>query len=104
MPIKKKKKRLKKSSKALKGTSKFEELMDVTKVACSYGMTLNLGNYESMRADATTTVEAKPPETLSADDKELLKDSMFDKAWKECRKQLRIQVEAIRKENKPGKS
>ena len=96
MPIKKK--QTKKVTRKKKVN--FDKHLKVTEVKVNYGMTLNLGNYESMRVDVSHTVSATVPDTFSEDEKEALKDVMQDRAIKESRKALRDEVKMIRETNK----
>jgi len=88
-----------KKSKSNKPTDTVQKPYEVLEVRTSYGMTLNLGNYESFRADAGVTVKMNRP-LQEGDDAELLKDEMYDYAWKTVKAELKEQVKAIRDNSK----
>lgn len=67
----------------------------VGSVTCKYGMTLNLGNYESFRADAEATIVADRVCETEAD-AIALKDEMFEYGWQLVKDQLKKQVKAVR--------
>jgi hypothetical protein len=71
----------------------------VGKVICKYGMTLNLGNYESFRADAEMEVVANK-QCKNEEEVEILKDEMYLYGWNAVKDELKKQVAAVRKANK----
>lgn len=52
------------------------------KIGVSYGKTVNLGNYESLRVDATLEIDVPESEVSSA----------YDLAWIEVKEQVNSQV------------
>ena len=76
----------------------------VTEVSVSYGVTLNMGDYESLRADARATVrvDGKPPR--HAEEAELLREALFKHAWSTVQSELKEKVkEAKDKQGKRGR-
>ncbi len=68
-----------------KGKSKkkidYDGKMTVVSVTASCGMTINRGNFESMRFDASVTINSSEKGQLTELQKDKLTDIMFDKAW-----------------------
>lgn len=64
----------------------------VTEVSVSYGVTLNMGDYESLRADARATVrvDGKPPR--HAEEAELVREALFKHAWEAVQQELKDKV------------
>jgi len=56
-------------------------------VKASYGLTLNLGNYESARADAGVTLPCYVEEI----------DKAFEQAWKIAKEEIKNQTKGIKK-------
>jgi hypothetical protein len=77
---------------------KMEKTFDVVEAKVSYGMTLNIGNYESFRADAGCTVRARGNEVSEEE-----VDAMFEEGWKYAKEQLKVQVKNVRESTDKGK-
>ncbi len=55
-------------------------------VKAQYGLTLNLGNYESARVDAGIELPCYPEEIAEA----------FEQAWKLCQDEIQNQIKSLR--------
>jgi hypothetical protein len=58
--------------------------MKITSVSASFGFTKNLGNYQTLRADATVTAEVETGESA---------EEVFSKIFQEAKNQVKTQVE-----------
>ena len=67
-------------------------------VYVGYGMTLNIGNYESFRVDAGITLRADRPPRDEADRKEM-ENAMYEYGWNAVKEQLKPQVLMVRKKS-----
>ena len=67
--------------KKLKGKTNFDKRMAVVSVTASCGMTLKIGEYEFMRIDASTTINASEKGNMNHKYKEKLTAAMFKKVW-----------------------
>jgi hypothetical protein len=68
---------------------------EVEEVRVNYGMTLNIGNYESFRADAGCTIKATKKVTTKTEADKLRKE-MYEAGWEVVKDELRKQVKAVR--------
>jgi hypothetical protein len=75
-----------------------KEGIKIEKVTVGFGMTLNLGNYESFRVDAQVVLSIPPDRDLIKGRKEA-----FAEGWKIVEDELKRQVIAVRKETGGGK-
>lgn len=71
----------------------------VGSVTVKYGMTLNIGNFESFRADAEATIVCDKV-CKSEEEREAIKVEMFDYGWEQVKEQLKRQVKAVREATK----
>jgi len=72
-------------------------MFNLVEVSTSYGMTINLGNYETMRVDAGNKFAVKIPEKFTEKEKEKIMEEAYIESWFHSRKNLRNQVKEIRK-------
>lgn len=68
----------------------------------AYGMTLNLGDYESFRADAGAKMRMHRKLTEDENEEEMV-NAMYDYAWGRVKKELKEQVRSIREKKAQGK-
>ena len=79
-------------------SAKKKEKLKLEKVVVGYGMTLNLGNYESFRVDTQVTISVPLDRDLEKGKKEA-----YAEGWRIVEEELKKQVVAIRKEIDGGK-
>ena len=64
--------------------------MKIEKITASYGMTINIGNYESIRIDAGATADPQG-EAL---------EYVYERVWKTIKEELDPKIKAIREKYK----
>lgn len=74
---------------------------EVSEITVSYGMTMNIGNYESFRVD--TQVQMRKREASKTEDlEEAIVDKMFADAWRIAKAQIETKVKAVRSQTEKG--
>jgi|WetSurMetagenome_2_1015567.scaffolds.fasta_scaffold631638_2 hypothetical protein len=71
----------------------------IKEITVSYGMTLNIGNYESFRVDAQVTLKS---DKVCADQDEFnaLEASIFETGWEIVKEQIKRKVDTVRNNSK----
>lgn len=77
-------------------------LFHVTEVNVSTGMTINIGNYESLRVDASVNIKRDAPVGEDASKEESIVADMYEKGWKIVQDQVRDKVIAVKGKKKKG--
>lgn len=79
-----------------------EKKFRVSEVQVSYGMTMNLGNYESFRVDGGLTLRCDK-EFATEEEAKKTREEMFEEAWAVAENEVKQKIIAVRK-NTQGKS
>lgn len=78
---------------------KRQKSFDVAEVRVSYGMTLNIGNYESFRTDAACVIRANVV-CKTDEEADQLREDMYAEGWAIVKEQLATQVRGVRKKTR----